>query len=353
MKKSILLCCFFFCVVLSAQAQDPRRDNYWSLGGQINATNYFGDLNPLHKYTGTRLDFTRPGLAFNASKKLSKHFHLRGSLSWIRLRGDDYKDDIPDVDDVNDVGRWGRNLHFRNSIWELAFTAQYDILKSEGRFYRRRYINPYLFAGVAGFYHNPKAKAPEAFGGDWVALRPLNTEGRGLTSARADVNYGKQYSLIQIAVPVGIGVKFRLSDRLDLSFESGIRILFTDHIDDVSGTYADIDDLKSDLAKAMFDRSAEGTAAVSGDDRNGAITGEFGGLIGGITPNYGGDLIFPDETGTPGFNRRSGYGLHGQPRGNGNRKGANGISNNDIYLVTGFHFNYILTTRRHPRYRQR
>ena len=57
---------------------------------------------------------------------------------------------------------------------------------------------PYVYAGIAGFLHNPQAIAPAkdlqgnalAEAGKWVDLRPLGTEGQYSTLASTDVNYG-------------------------------------------------------------------------------------------------------------------------------------------------------------------
>jgi Outer membrane protein beta-barrel domain len=333
-----------------------RTEGYWSVGAQLNAFNYFGDLNPLHQYTGTRIDFTRPNFAINVTRKLSNHWHVRGALGYGRLRGDDYNtNSLKDLGDNDRIGRYGRNLSFRNDVIELSFVAQYDIFKSNGRFYRRRYINPYLFAGIALAYHNPKAKVAADYNGSeagkYVALRPLSTEGQGLPG------YAKKYGLFQPAIPIGAGIKFRLTDRIDFGIEMGFRILFTDHIDDVGGRYAFIEDLRTKvgpLSAKMADRSAESVAVVSGENRFSGVDPKVLSLVGGITNRYptnpdnlttGGSVI------VAGFERRAGYGAYGTVRGNGNRKGSNGFNQNDLYLVTGFHLNYVLTTRRHPRYK--
>lgn len=139
----------------------------------------------------------------------------------------------------------------------------------------------------------------------------------------------------------------RLSDRLDLSFEMGFRLLFTDHVDDVGGLYPDIRDLESELAKTMFDRSGETTSA-SGDSRQTGIDA-ITPVVGGFSDQYGyldesGQLADPPLFETD-FQRLASYGIGGLKRGNT-------PAENDMYIVTGFHLNYILTTKRYPRYHQ-
>ena len=71
---------------------------------------------------------------------------------------------------------------------------------------------------------NPTAR----IGGLTYKLQPLKTEGQK-----------KPYSLNQIVIPLGIGVKMNITHHLSLSIEYGIRKTFTDFLDDVSGLYAD------------------------------------------------------------------------------------------------------------------
>jgi hypothetical protein len=89
-----------------------------------------------------------------------------------------------------------------------------------------------------------------------VYLRPLSTEGEGL----AQYPGKKEYSLTQIAIPFGGGIKFRISDRVTLAYEIGLRKLFTDYLDDVSGKYVSDSVLLADKgpeAVAMAYRGGE------------------------------------------------------------------------------------------------
>jgi hypothetical protein len=91
-----------------------------------------------------------------------------------------------------------------------------------------------VFAGISLYHFNPYTKDSS---NQKVYLRPLSTEGQGLAQ------YGKRYALTQLALPFGAGLKFRLTDRVFLGAEIGLRKLFTDYLDDVSTNYADAADL--------------------------------------------------------------------------------------------------------------
>ena len=101
---------------------------------------------------------------------------------------------------------------------------------------------------------NPKA----LYNGEWIELQPLGTEGQG-TSLTSQ----KKYSLNQIVIPFGIGVKVNFSHHTSLCMEYGIRKTFTDYLDDVSGLYPNLDVLEAEsgtLARVLSDKAktAEG-----------------------------------------------------------------------------------------------
>jgi hypothetical protein len=71
--------------------------------------------------------------------------------------------------------------------------------------------------------------------GNWVYLRPLHTEGQGFP----EYPDRKEYKLTQLNIPMGVGVKYFLSESVSLSLEVIHRKTFTDYLDDVSTTYVD------------------------------------------------------------------------------------------------------------------
>lgn len=291
-----------------------RNIGYLMVGGQINASNYFGDLNPLAQYVSTDITSTRPSFGIQVTRKFSPRLQGRLSLTWNRLLGDDFK--AADPTDERHRYRFIRNAHFRNDVLEMALMFTFDLIPSRYVYHKRVKYTPYLLAGIAGMYHNPRAKTPEAFGNNWVNLRDLRTEGQGLVRSSDGSNYDAMYSLFQPAIPLGIGVRFKLNDRTDLSFEVAYRYLFTDYLDDVGGDYANPADLESDLARAMADRTMEGVAARRLEDR----TADRNRLL--------------EELGYPANGPFAGFGNEGDKRGE--------TGNNDVYIVTGFHLNYIV-----------
>ena len=246
-----------------------KKYNY--LAFSINAFNYFGDLAPLSRRLSTDISFTRPGFGVEFGHRFGPRYTLRGAFTYGTLRGDDFESADPGDEDAR--FRYVRNLHFRNRIKELTITAMFDLLKNEGSYISRVQFTPYAFAGLTVFHHNPQAyvnensSVPEA--GSWVDLEPLGTEGQYSNLPDDAVNSGiDSYSLWQIAIPLGIGVRYRLNQVFDLSFEVGLRYTFTDYLDDVSQNYVDPSLLPNDLSRELADRSRETTAAVSNSERD-------------------------------------------------------------------------------------
>lgn len=209
---------------------------YGEVGVLMGVSNYLGDLVPPQEY------FLGTSFAMGATYQynFTNRISVRGNLIWGQIRGDDKNSNY-------DSGRRQRNLNFHSHILEFSALAQVNILP----FHPKREfkpITPYVFAGVAVFHFNPTT----TYKSKQYYLQPLGTEGQGMDG------YGEKYSLVEISIPAGIGVKFCLTKRINLSFEFGLRKTFTDYLDDVSGDYAPLDELRAGngtLAADLSNRS--------------------------------------------------------------------------------------------------
>jgi len=206
---------FFFCAVavglsLFASAQPFSFDIYAGTG------HYAGDLQT------KRFDLNQAQIALGAglSYAFTPKWSLRGAANYIRLYGADVKPSAS-------KSATDRNLMFKTAVWEAQLAVEYQLLDIE-----ERGFSPYVFAGIAAFHYNPYAYDNT---GNKVFLRSLATEGQGLSAYPEKQLYKNK----QFAIPFGGGIKLALSDRLQLGVEVGLRKLFTDYLDDVSGTYAD------------------------------------------------------------------------------------------------------------------
>ncbi|MGB3618059.1 MAG: DUF6089 family protein [Catalinimonas sp.] len=306
---------------------------YTTVGVSVGGNNYFGDIVPSTSVASTDLDFTRPSFGLWIARRVHPNIELRGNFMWARLRGDDYGSQDPDAGDNSEVGRYIRNLHFRNDVKELGFSVAFDLLGNNSTYIRRPPFTPYAHVGLAGFLHNPRARAPEALGGEWEALQPLNTEGPS-----------NEYSLLQVAIPAGIGFRYSLTNNLDIALEIGYRFTFTDYLDDVASDYPDASTVANmdGLAQAMSFRSAEANAAVSGESRNlSSILSQRGLVVRSNDPNFrngaGADYVATSLNATSG---------HGPGSVRGNDDGP------DAYIVTMLKLRYIIAGQmRSPKFR--
>ncbi|MEM6843166.1 MAG: DUF6089 family protein [Bacteroidota bacterium] len=290
---------------------------YITLEVSANALNYFGDIAPQSSFASTDISFTRPGIGISSSVRLGQSLSARLGFMWGRISSSDFE--VASPDDRNNIYRYARNLQFRNNIKDLSLMLVYDIFPNPYTVTLRQSFTPYIFAGISVFHHNPQGLVPSAAflspgdtlsaeqipqSGEWVALKPLRTE-------------GNDYSNFSFSIPVGAGVRFRLNQLMDLEAEVSYRFSFTDYLDDVSTEYVDKGVLGSDLAKIMSDRSLEPVDAVSGDSRQNLFTDDN--VLNTNLATY---------TGADGveYVHLPGYGQAGAQRGNS--------GNNDVFLTT-------------------
>ncbi len=150
-----------------------------------------------------------------------------------------------------------RNLSFKTHLLEGTLRMEFNFWPY-GLFGTDLHWTPFIFGGFGFFTYNPMAQwcNPTTGETDWYELQPLGTEGQGL-SQYPDRSY---YSLLQLNMPFGIGVKMMPSKKVTIAMEYGFRKTWTDYLDDVSTTYVDLEALRSsrgEEAVALSDRSAE------------------------------------------------------------------------------------------------
>ncbi len=163
----------------------------------------------------------KPALGFNLKYLSGDLLDVRVGLLFARVGADDKDNKRADYQ--------ARNLSFRTNIQELSVCAEFNLVDPE------IYLQiPYVFLGVGVFHFNPFTYNNE---GNKTYLKPLSTEGEGLS----DYPARKNYSLIQFCVPFGAGFKIKTTDKWQLSYEFGYRFLITDYLDDVSKTYVSLE----------------------------------------------------------------------------------------------------------------
>jgi hypothetical protein len=142
--------------------------------------------------------------------------------------------------------RKNRNLNFTSTILEGSVMAEFNFLKYKPG--TRHDHTPYLMGGFGVFRFNPKT----TFQGQEYELQPLGTEGQGIGGN------SQKYALGSSFFVFGMGYKFSVNKFTTIGIESTARRTRTDYLDDVSGFYADPDDVAAangSVAGALSDRS--------------------------------------------------------------------------------------------------
>lgn len=239
-------------------------------GGWIGISNYFGDLNT--SWRVNRLHFSGGlGARYNFNDRLA----MRLGATYGQISG-------YDSDSKNEF-ELRRNLSFKSMV--IDGTAQFEFnFMPYVHGHRDYFYTPYLFAGFSMFYFNPRAELD----GEWYNLPEQGTEGQFR---------GEEYNTTQLALAYGFGFKMDLSYRWSLNIELSGRKPFTDYLDDVSGVYADVRDIRAqrgEIAAELADRSLEPKIGEPGRQRgNGKNNDMYAFLTIGMM-YYFGDIRCPE-----------------------------------------------------------
>ncbi|WP_128547647.1 DUF6089 family protein [Larkinella soli] len=322
MKNNLLIASIVtaaFGTLLPADGQAQRGFNsfvpYSEVGLGLGTSSYYGDISGYRKPIKSTFALMRWSASAMYTRNFTPRLSARASFTWARIVGDDYTYNRKDLN--SGIIQYARNLHFRNDLKEFALTGMYKFIPDGRNSNFRSKWSPYVFLGIAAVAHSPEARTPVGFGVTpddtrqrWVKLQPLGTEGQGQNGV-------KPYSLVTMAIPVGLGVRYKLNERFDLGGEIGFRYTTTDYLDDAGGAYPDPTILKDDLARVMSDRRLEPVAARKGGDRVAELQNYF---------NTNDPLS--TLTSDPAYATR----------------GADGVFN-DGYLIINFQVHYILTPK--------
>lgn len=248
MRKNLLITAVFLLTISSAAI--GQRYNM-DVGFKVGASNYLGDIGGKDQTArpwvlDMKMAKTRWSIGGFFRYRFAMHSGINVGLTYFRVEGDDRLSTNP--------ARRGRNLNFRNDVFDLSVRYEYTPLwlyladvGNVGRY--RTDFQAYLFAGVSVFYNNPKGQLNGQ--GEWYKLRPLMTE-------------GEKYSPVSLSLPAGFGFYFTHNRRHRFGFEYYWAFTFTDYMDDISTTYADPSEMADDPLAAQL-ANQRGYLGESGD----------------------------------------------------------------------------------------
>ena len=174
---------------------------------------YQGDLTPS---AAGSYKTPKPVINFFAAKFFSPSFLTRANFSFGGLKGDDAKYSNPEY-------RQQRNFNFRTPVAEISAIGEWNLL---GRNYISAGFSPYLFAGVG--YSFLKIKR------DWSNLNTeyFSAESILMTGLTEDAQHFLPKGLL--ILPVGVGGRYYLSDKIGINAETSYRFTSTDYLDGFS-----------------------------------------------------------------------------------------------------------------------
>ncbi|MFM2134942.1 MAG: hypothetical protein RL021_342 [Bacteroidota bacterium] len=307
MKNAFLLASLLFLCFSVSYAQ--RRAEIGLSGG---VTNYIGDLanEAVFPYSSANSGaaLTLRGFAGNPRiryKTLDPYIRF----SWHRLQYDE-TEPLRDKQGV-DLRNYRRGLGFRNDLYGMETGIAYNVFLNKRQPLWKPSFSFFFTAGIGIFYGTPKAdlfrgnisldnryyfwqdgtirdrsENPQQLGTvlekDGVYetdLRSWRTEGQGYSKETR----GKQpYSLLNIGIPAGGGVRYVLNKQWTISAEFSYYYFFTDYLDDVSDEYATYEELR-----AAFPNNGEFETAKYISDPTGWGTNGFIGPYTSIRGNSG------------------------------------------------------------------
>jgi hypothetical protein len=191
-------------------------------GISVGAGHYFGDLT-----TGMKVYNLKPKLAAGAffKKQFNNYVGIKIGANYCFLGYADkyssYYDDRP---------KKFRNLSFNSDVWELSISGDFNFFRFQPGFGEYSFT-PYVSLGIGAFSYDPYAY----LNGTKYMLRALGTEGQN-----DKINYPNQnpYGTMAMCFPLAFGMKYNISDKINVFGEVSYRFTTTDFSDDVSGNYA-------------------------------------------------------------------------------------------------------------------
>ena len=265
-----------FALALASILPASAQYNAYNLDGEYGVTagfaHYFGDLN-----TRARINRPKPALGIFYKKQFNNYLGVRVSAHYAQLG-------YSDIYSKNEFQRL-RNLSFNTDIWEFSVQGEFNFFKflPQEPGYQ---FTPYVSLGVGVFSYNPYAYLDD----QKIFLRPLGTEGQNINYVGVDGKTRKPYGSMSLCVPIGVGLKYNVTEKTNIFFQVTNRLTMTDYLDDVSTTYVGFDKFdvlpngKPSEAALLQDRSYElGTPiGVEGRQRGWSkqrdqfLTAEFG-----------------------------------------------------------------------------
>ncbi|GHS91180.1 hypothetical protein FACS1894174_02590 [Bacteroidia bacterium] len=174
---------FFLCLITCATA--VAQEYKYEAGGMVGASMYMGDANQSDFFQGLH-----PSVGAVFRKNLDFRWAVKADLLMGKVSGD--------TKNTKNVFPENAQASFSRNFYELGGQMEFNFLPYSDKFayLGTSKITPYVFAGL------------------------------GLTFAPGD-----NQSFFGLNLPLGVGVKYKIKNRINLGLEYGVRKLFQDDFD--------------------------------------------------------------------------------------------------------------------------
>lgn len=199
---------------VSDEGEGVRATEFGMLAG---GSLYYGDLAAQKR---NYLKETTPHVGVFLRSFLSAHASMRGNFFVGRLEGNDSWYSDP-------AWRKHRNFYFNTVLLEASLLFEYDLLRTR-RLERGSGFDLYLFAGVGICYTDPQRN----FNNMDSAYFPANDQ--AIAGYQAD--FTKDPKHVAMVLPVGLGIRQRLSNQVAAFAELGYHQGLDDRIDGFSNS---------------------------------------------------------------------------------------------------------------------
>jgi hypothetical protein len=191
-------------------------------GLSMGVGHYFGDLTSNMKPYNIK-----PKLAAGAffQKQFNNYVGLKIGANYCFLG---YSDRYSSY--TNEKPKKFRNLSFNTDLWELNISGSFNFFRFQPGFSEYSFT-PYVSLGIGVFSYDPYTY----LNGVKYMLRPLGTEGQNDKTRYPNLN---PYGTMAMCFPLAFGMKYNISDKINVFGELSYRFTTTDFLDDVSGNYA-------------------------------------------------------------------------------------------------------------------
>lgn len=220
MKRNIIVIFAILMGNLFAYAQRHE------IGIQLGTSNLVGDVgktNYLNPFPNNLNNISNEGIPFYAAlmyrMNFNPHQSLRFRFAYNHVQFNDKN--------AQEYYRQNRGLSGGNSIYEVSAIFDYNFLPVNDE--QKGMLSPYIFGGISGIvFSGTKITAVNDFNRDALgnAIAPSTDE-----DFKTDFAYGKSASKFSLAIPFGVGLKYKFNYNWAVFGEFMFRPTFTDSVD--------------------------------------------------------------------------------------------------------------------------